>query len=185
MSRLHPRKSARTSLSQRVALLFAGAIALLLVIVPNVSMTEAAWTDNESATGSFTAMTLPALTAQPTCTTENIIIKRNARLNWTAPAGGLPAGMYYEVRLTNVTANPQITQSIFTTNTTTTLSDGLLSGLLSGILTGNATLNVQVYVAIPNITPNPTAAVWRSTTSPAAKVVQYQGGLLTGDFFCA
>lgn len=167
----------------RHALAGMGVVALVAAaaIIPPEE-TLASWSDPESAAGTFSAIQLQA-PASASCTTVNLLILRQgARISWTAPPGGLPAGARYELLVTNVTANPNITNSMTTTDTTFTLEDGLLGGgLLFGLLSGNASLRFQVRTVLLA----GSEVTWHSASTPATPLTgAYTGGLLSGNFTC-
>jgi hypothetical protein len=164
-----------------VAALGAAAVVVAALVSPP-SATLAEWTDPDVAAGTFTAYVVPPPTS-PSCTTAGLFVKR-AELDWAAPTSGLPTGMKYEVRVTNITATPPRTVSLYATQSDYTLSDGLLSGLLNGLLTGDATLRVQILTVFSSV-PTPPSTAWRSMPVPAVPIpVEYTGGLLVGSFQC-
>jgi hypothetical protein len=144
--------------------------------------TLASWASPETATGSYSAITLPP-PSSASCTTTGIpIVHTEAKVTWSAPAGGPPTGTRYELRATNVSVTPNVTTSTTMTGTTYSFSDGLLgSGLLLGLLSGSSSLRVQVFTV-----PSASALTgWQSTPVPTSPiVVTYSGGLLSGNFSC-
>ena len=146
--------------------------------------TLANWADGESGATSYSSLTVPS-PASASCSTVQLFLRTGARVTWTAPVGGLPAGSQYELRITNVSVTPNVVRSVPTSATTFTLDDGLLgSGLLGGLLTGNASLRFQVLTVL-STDAVPAATVWRSNPTPTTPLVgAYAGGLLSGSFSC-
>lgn len=169
------KKVKKRSIGARVsAVLLAGALTLL-ILARAPSQTHAGWVDPEYASASVTTLTVPNISPRPTCTTEAVPgqpLRKTVLISWTAPSGGLPSGMLYEVRTTNTTANPNTTRSIFQTATSHRFDGGLFSGDV-GWPNPPVTLSVQVLVVIPNSMTTPTAAVWESLSPLAPRTVSY------------
>lgn len=131
----------------------AGAIAIVvasLLVGPHTSLTEAAFTDSEYASGTVTAATLQRLTA--TCTAVSLIpgALQNLDVRWTAPAAPTPTG--YTITLTRNG----------TTAATFTAAAGSTSYLVGGALLGGL-LQAGTY----SVTVTSTLGNWRSIPSPA------------------
>lgn len=172
------------SVGARLSALLAAVALALLIAVPAANQTDAGWIDPEYASAGVSALTVPSL-ARPTCETKRppaILDRYFATITWAPPAGGLPAGMLYEVRITNLTANPNTTKSVFQTGVSYIFEDPPFGGR---DFTATTNLSVQVFVVIPNSMATPTAAVWESLNPPASWTVTYTTIDLTrGSYVC-
>lgn len=152
------------------ALLVAGALALLLS-VPAAGQTEAGWIDPEYGSTSVATLAVPSL-ARPTCVTTRAagtLDRYIATITWESPQGMTPE-MLYEVRTTNLTANPNTTKSVFQSTNSIIFADPALGGR---DFPSQTNLSVQVFVIIPNSINQPTTAVWQSLNPPAAWGLDY------------
>ncbi|MDQ2697551.1 MAG: hypothetical protein M3Y46_02025 [Actinomycetota bacterium] len=173
------------SLHLRRGLVAAGlAAAVAAAVVAPPSETLASWSDVETAKADFAAVELRP-PASASCTTEWRLLRTVARVNWSAPVGGLAPDSTYALRVTNVSVTPNTVEYVPMATLTVLFDDGLIgSGLLGGILTDNATLRVDVFT-VPSTTPLPLASAWRSAAVPATPLeVRHSGGLLSGSFAC-
>ncbi|MDN5887067.1 MAG: hypothetical protein L0H61_08595, partial [Micrococcaceae bacterium] len=182
------RKPQRRLKGARVGSLVAAGALVLLISGPAPSPTEAKWVDPEHASANVTALTVPSLSAPPTCETLDVVLgprRKEAKIVWKAPEEKLSAPMRYEIRTTNTTAEPTTTKSIFLKQGTTshTYSDPTLGGL---DFKETTTLEVQVLVVIPDSQTNPTRALWESPAPPAAQTVTWNRiDISRGSYRCA
>lgn len=138
-------------MSRAIALLVGCALLLAAGSVGSAAQTEAAWSAGESATGSFTAMTVGAPTIV-SCTAGGNVVTPTLTLRWSFPVG---SGYTVPTNVNLYYSNNGLIPNLLpiTTGATTTGPDGggvytttYSIGLLGGILSTQAAIAVQSKV---------------------------------------
>ena len=152
-----------------LSLAVAAMAATLVLVVPSVSTTDAAFTDAEHASTTVRAYVVPRPPIENPCTTSAGLLGAAPTITivWTLPAGYASTDVEYGIGATATTL-----AKVTTNSATTSLGSGryrtvFSGGLLSGLLGGSASVGVRILDAPKNN--------WTSTWSTATGSIALLG----------